>query len=96
MFFTTKLQNNAGYSAAKAAISRSLQKSGLGYIDLYLMHSPIGGPQKRGESWKAILEAKNEGVIRSIGVSNFGVRHLQEMVDANVELPVINQVNEYI
>ncbi|EPT05606.1 hypothetical protein FOMPIDRAFT_124533 [Fomitopsis schrenkii] len=93
VFFTTKLQNNAGYSAAKAAIARSSQKSGLGYIDLYLMHSPIGGPQKRAESWKAILEAKKEGVIRSVGVSNFGVRHLQEMVDTNVELPVINQVD---
>ena len=56
------------------------------------MHSPIGGPQKRAESWKAILEAKAQGVVRSVGVSNFGVRHLQEMVDAKVELPVINQV----
>lgn len=60
------------------------------------MHSPIGGPQKRAESWKAILEAKKEGVIRSVGVSNFGVRHLQEMVDTNVELPVINQVSMYV
>ncbi|KAI0734168.1 Aldo/keto reductase [Fomitopsis betulina] len=93
VFFTTKLQNNGGYSAAKAAIARSYQKSGLGCIDLYLMHSPIGGPQKRAESWKAILEARKEGLVRSVGVSNFGVRHLQEMVDTNVEPPVINQVD---
>ena len=59
------------------------------------MHSPIGGPQKRAESWKAILEAKKEGVVRSAGVSNFGVRHLQEMVSAKVELPVVNQVGWY-
>lgn len=59
------------------------------------MHSPIGGPQKRAESWKAILEARKEGLVRSVGVSNFGVRHLQEMVDTNVEPPVINQVGLY-
>lgn len=64
----------------------------MGYIDLYMMHSPLGGPKARKESWKAILEAKAEGFIRSVGVSNFGVQHLQEMVDSGVELPVLNQV----
>jgi len=93
VFFTTKLQKNSGYTTSKTAISRSLQECGLGYIDLYLMHSAIGGPQKRAESWRAILEAKKDGLVRSVGVSNFGVRHLQEMVDATVELPVINQVD---
>ncbi|KAH9917004.1 Aldo/keto reductase [Fomitopsis serialis] len=93
VFFTTKLQNNSGYTTSKRTISRSLQECGLGYIDLYLMHSAIGGPKKRAESWRAILEAKKDGFVRSVGVSNFGVRHLQEMVDATVELPVINQVD---
>ena len=57
-----------------------------------MMHSPLGGPRARQESWRALLEAKTEGVVRSVGVSNFGVKHLQEMVDEGVELPVINQV----
>lgn len=92
VFFATKLQINQGYAAAKEAIRRSLDSCGLGYIDLYMIHSPLGGPQARRDSWRAILEAKAEGIIRSVGVSNFGVRHLQEMVDSGVELPVLNQV----
>ncbi|OBZ72303.1 putative oxidoreductase C2F3.05c, partial [Grifola frondosa] len=93
IFYTTKLKTNSGFAATKAAIQRSLDKCSLGYIDLYLMHSPIGGPEKRRDCWKAIMEARAEGKIRSIGVSNYGVKHLQEMVDARVELPVINQVD---
>lgn len=84
--------SNSGYSAAKAALRTSLKKCGLDYIDLYLIHSPIGGPQKRADSWKAAVEGKAEGLVRSVGVSNYGVRHLQEMVDAGVELPALNQV----
>ncbi|KAI0661683.1 Aldo/keto reductase [Cubamyces menziesii] len=93
VFFTTKLMSNNGYAAAKASLRKSLKACGLGYIDLYLIHSPIGGPQKRADSWKAAVEAKAEGLVRSIGVSNYGVRHLQEMVDAGVELPAINQID---
>ncbi|KZT07605.1 Aldo/keto reductase [Laetiporus sulphureus 93-53] len=93
IWYTTKLRSNSGYAASKAAIAQSLETSSLGYIDLYLVHSPIGGPQKRAESWKAVLEAKKEGLVRSVGVSNYGVRHLQEMLQARVELPVINQVD---
>lgn len=92
VFFTTKLRTNSGYAASKAAIAKSVDTCGLGYVDLYLIHSPIGGPQKRAESWKAVLEAKKEGKVRSVGVSNYGVRHLQEMIDAGVELPAVNQV----
>ncbi|OSX58802.1 hypothetical protein POSPLADRAFT_1075731 [Postia placenta MAD-698-R-SB12] len=93
IFFTTKLRTNSGYVAAKKAIDRSIQTCGLGYVDLYLVHSPIGGPQMRAESWKATLEAKKEGRLRSVGVSNYGVRHLQEMIKSGAELPAINQVD---
>ncbi|KAI8980146.1 Aldo/keto reductase [Trametes punicea] len=93
IFFTTKLKNNHGYDAAKASVRKSLKACGLNYIDLYLIHSPIGGRQKRAESWKAAMDAKAEGLVRSIGVSNYGVRHLQEMVDAGVELPTVNQID---
>ncbi|KAI0368608.1 Aldo/keto reductase [Pilatotrama ljubarskyi] len=93
IFFTTKLMHNNGYAAAKAAVRKSLKECDLGYIDLYLIHGPIGGPQKRAVSWKAAVEAKAEGIVRSIGVSNYGIKHLQEMVDAGVELPVLNQID---
>ncbi|OCH94827.1 Aldo/keto reductase [Obba rivulosa] len=93
IFYTTKLRNNSGYAATKVSIEKSIQACGLGYIDLYLLHSPIGGPKMRSESWRAVLEAKQEGIFRSVGVSNFGVRHLKEMIDAGVELPALNQVD---
>ncbi|KAG8771104.1 hypothetical protein FRC15_003629 [Serendipita sp. 397] len=94
IFYTTKLQSNKGSIATKRAIEASLKKcAGLGYIDLYLVHSPLGGPQKRKESWESILEAKEAGNIRSVGVSNYGVDHLTEMIASGYELPVVNQVD---
>jgi hypothetical protein len=64
----------------------------LGYIDLYLIHGPIGGPEARRESWRAICDAQKEGTLKSIGISTFGVRHMEEIVDLGLPLPVINQV----
>ncbi|KAI0671685.1 Aldo/keto reductase [Trametes maxima] len=93
IFFTTKLMTNGGYAAAKASLRKSLKACGLGYIDLYLLHSPIGGPQKRADSWRAAVEARAEGLVKSIGVSCFSTVHLDEMVKAGVELPVINQID---
>ncbi|KDQ59129.1 hypothetical protein JAAARDRAFT_57086 [Jaapia argillacea MUCL 33604] len=93
IYYTTKLKSNSGYAATKRAIQASLDASGLSYIDLYLMHSPLGGPQARKDSWKAICEAQNEGKLKSIGVSCFGVRHLREMVALGGPLPVINQID---
>ena len=91
IFFTTKLRSNNGFEETLKSIQTSIDACGLGYIDLYLIHSPIGGPSARMESWKAILEAKKGGSLKSIGVSNYGVKHLQELIDAGCELPVINQ-----
>ena len=66
---------------------------GHGYIDLYLIHTPFPGTQKRLESWKAIEEAVEAGKIRSAGVSNYGVHHLQELIDSKPKIiPAVNQV----
>ena len=92
IYFTTKLKDNVSYAATLKAIDRSIKACGLGYIDLYLLHSAIGGPEKRKECWRAVCDAKKEGKVRSIGVSNFGVAHIQEMLEQDVELPVLNQV----
>lgn len=75
-----------------------MQACGLGYIDLYLIHGPWGGPQMRKESWQAICDAHDggKGVLKSIGISTYGVRHIQEIIDANLPLPVINQVTNLI
>ncbi|KAA8910715.1 NADP-dependent oxidoreductase domain-containing protein [Sphaerosporella brunnea] len=81
IFFTTKLRSNTGYSATRAAIRESIRKSGLGWIDLYLLHSPYGGRAKRWDCWRAVQDAVRDGEVRSAGVSNFGVRHLQELME---------------
>jgi diketogulonate reductase-like aldo/keto reductase len=83
---------NVSYDATIKDIDASLRACGLEYIDLYLLHSAIGGPEKRRECWRAVCDAKKQGKIKSIGVSNFGVAHLQEMIEHGIELPVINQV----
>ena len=92
IYYTTKLKDNVSYAATLKAIDMSIKACGLGYIDLYLLHSAIGGPEKRKECWRAVCDAKKEGKVRSIGVSNFGVAHIQEMLEQDVELPVLNQV----
>jgi diketogulonate reductase-like aldo/keto reductase len=75
--FTTKLKSNESYEATRAAIKVSLQKCGLEYIDLYLLHSPYGGKMKRLECWRATEDAVISGEIRMAGVSNFGVKHVR-------------------
>ncbi|KAH8150680.1 uncharacterized protein LAJ45_05376 [Morchella importuna] len=93
VFFTTKLQNNESFAATKRAVDESLRKSGLGWIDLYLMHSPYGGREKRSECWRAVVECVREGKVRSAGVSNFGIRHLQQLLeDCPDDKPMVNQV----
>ncbi len=92
IFYTTKLASNNGYNQSLKALETSLQQCGLDYIDLILIHSPYGGSQARKESWRALLEAQKRGWTSSIGVSNYGVKHLQEMLKDG-HRPVINQVD---
>ena len=68
------------YEKAQTAIQESLTAAGkLGYIDLMLLHSPHGGREGRLGAWKALVEAQATGKIRSIGVSNYGINHLEEL-----------------
>ncbi|RPB28601.1 hypothetical protein L211DRAFT_833574 [Terfezia boudieri ATCC MYA-4762] len=95
IFFTTKLRSNSSYVDTRRAIKSSIEKTGLQYLDLYLLHSPYGGPQKRKESWRAVADAVEDGEIRVGGVSNFGVRHLKELLEREKEQsrrPVVNQI----
>lgn len=74
--FTSKLASNTSYDAARKAIKQSVKQSGLGYIDLFLLHSPYGGKMKRLECWKAVEDAIEDGEVKTGGVSNFGVKHV--------------------
>jgi diketogulonate reductase-like aldo/keto reductase len=67
------------YDTAKQHIDQSLKVTGFDYIDLYLLHSPYGGRESRIGAWKALVEGVEAGKIRSIGVSNYGVQHLEEL-----------------
>ncbi|KAJ2963372.1 hypothetical protein NQZ79_g1592 [Umbelopsis isabellina] len=93
IWVTTKLwDTDHGFDKAKEACEESLRKLGLDYIDLYLIHSPIPGKKLRTESWKALEQLKKEGKVRSIGVSNYGVHHMKELLEIATIKPTINQI----
>lgn len=96
IFYTTKIWHTEfGYEKAKQAIMECVDAVGdLGYIDLLLMHSPLGGKKLRLETWKALQEAVDEGLVKNIGVSSFGVKHLKELFDWDglKYKPVVNQI----
>jgi len=91
IFVTTKLWNdNQGYEKALRAFDVSLERLELDYLDLYLIHWPV--PEKRLESWKALEKIYGDGRSRAIGVSNFTIRHLDELTGQAKVLPAVNQV----
>jgi diketogulonate reductase-like aldo/keto reductase len=91
VFVTTKLWNaDQGHASALKACEQSLKDLKLDYVDLYLIHFPVS--RVRGESWRALVELQKRGLARSIGVSNYTVRHLEEMRAASDVAPVLNQV----
>jgi diketogulonate reductase-like aldo/keto reductase len=76
--YTSKLSSNStSYQAVRRSIKQSVDACGLGYIDLFLLHSPYGGKEARLTSWRALEDAVDDGEVRMIGVSNFGVRHVR-------------------
>jgi len=93
LFITTKLWNaDQGYETALAAFEKSLEKLGLEYLDLYLIHWPLPSQGKYVETWRALEKLYKDGRVRAIGVSNFKVHHLADII-ANCEIkPMVNQV----
>ena len=90
IFITSKLWlQDYGYEAAKKGLETSLEKLGLDYVDLYLLHQPYGDV---AGAWKALEEAKAEGKIRSIGVSNMTPKIWKEFVPQFATMPAVNQV----
>jgi diketogulonate reductase-like aldo/keto reductase len=80
LFFTSKVSpRDMTYGGAARSVDASLKKTGLEYIDLYLLHAPFGGRDGRLGAWRALAEAVEAGKVRSIGVSNYGVHHLEEL-----------------
>ena len=91
IFITTKLWNSdQGYQSAHDAFNRSMDELGLDYVDLYLIHYPV--KDLRMDSWRALEEIKASSRARSIGVSNFSHKHLQELFSHSDTRPVVNQI----
>ncbi|KAI0382087.1 aldo-keto reductase family 1 member E1 [Hypomontagnella monticulosa] len=94
IFFTSKLRSNStSYDTVRKSIRQSVDACGLGYIDLFLLHSPYGGPEARLTSWKALEDAIDEGEVKSGGVSNYGVSHIEELMASKPRItPTVNQI----
>ena len=96
IFVTTKLWNeDQGYEQTKKAFAESLKKLQLDYVDLYLIHWPKSYDKTRA-TWRAMEELYEEGKIRAIGVSNFNIHHLDDLIKNARILPAVNQVECHI
>jgi diketogulonate reductase-like aldo/keto reductase len=91
LFITTKLWNDdQGYDSALRACQASLERLGLDYLDLYLIHWPA--TPRRHDSWRAFEKLLADGLTRAAGVSNYTVEHLKELQERSDLTPAINQV----
>lgn len=81
-----------GYESTSKLVDQSLKNFGFDYIDLYLIHDPLSGKVKRLETYRALLDAQKAGKIRTVGVSNYGVHHLEEIRKEGLPVPPVNQI----
>jgi len=93
LYVTTKLADaDHGYDQTMRAIDTSLNRLGLDYVDLYLIHWPLPGVNKYVESWRTFEKIQADGLALSIGVSNFQPAHVKRLADETSVAPVLNQV----
>lgn len=93
VFITTKLWNDdQGYESALTAFNNSLERLNLGFIDLYLIHWPTNNSQARADSWRALSEIYSDGRAKAIGVSNYNIQHLEELLADSEVTPAVNQI----
>lgn len=90
---TTKLRGRAlGFDETMMAFEDSRRLLGIDVVDIYLIHWPLPWLNRYVDSWKAMIELKDDGLIRSIGVCNFPQQHLQKLIDSTGVTPSINQI----
>jgi 2,5-diketo-D-gluconate reductase A len=93
VFVTTKCFNDdQGREQAKHALKASLEQLEMDYVDLYLIHWPVPSRDKYVETWQSFIDLQNEGLARSIGVSNFQPAHLERLINETGVRPTVNQI----
>jgi len=93
VFLTTKVWNDdQGFDSTLRSLDESLKRLGTDYVDLYLIHWPSPFRDLYVDTWRALIKAREEGLVRSIGVSNFDVEHLDRIISETGERPVLNQI----
>lgn len=90
---TTKLPGRFhGFEETRAGLHESLANLGMDYVDLFLIHWPVPRVGKYADSWRAMVALREEGLVRSIGVSNFTQEHLSRIIDETGVVPAVNQI----
>lgn len=93
LFVTSKLPGrHHGYDDAIASVRESLDRLGLDHLDLHLVHWPNPSVDRYAEAWRALVDLREQGLVRSIGVSNFTEAHLERIIAETGVTPVVNQV----
>ncbi|MBC7589886.1 MAG: aldo/keto reductase, partial [Salinibacterium sp.] len=93
LFVTTKLRGrHHGYDQAFEGFAESLQSLGLDYVDLYIIHWPLPKLDRFVDSWRAMIELRDRGLVRSIGVSNFTADQLARLIDETGVTPAVNEI----
>jgi len=95
IFVVTKVKSdNHGYDKTVSSVKESLTKLGTSSVDMVLIHSPFGA--KNVDTYRALLDLKKQGLIRSVGVSNFGIAHLEGLKNAGLPAPSVNQIELHV
>lgn len=93
LFVTSKLPGrDHGYDAAITSVRASLERLGLDYLDLHLIHWPNPSVDRYADAWRALVALREQGLVRSVGVSNFTEAHLERIITESGVTPVVNQI----
>lgn len=96
VYLTSKLNNNHHDPAdARISLERSLEQLGVDYLDLFLIHWPLPSLHRYPEVWEAMIEFQYAGLTRSIGVSNFQISHLADIISDSGVIPAVNQIEAH-